>query len=357
MRLIALALSVAFSAPALGSFAEQASGPVTQAPRPVVSEILSPKAGLQTSYTGTVAARTETDLGFPLNGTLATRPVDEGDVVDAGATLAEINPQDLDADLRAAEAGVTVAAAQLNSSQDAADRATQLVAKGVDSPATAEAANSALEEAKARLAQAKAALAQAKELRGFATLVAPVAGVVTHVYVYPGAALTAGQPVVRLAATSEREVLIDLVEQGAAGLAPGAAFRVRLEAAEAISTTATLRTIDPVADAATRTRRLHLTLSADASPAFRLGALVQVEPDARTTSRLSLPTTALIDGTSSVWVVDRATNTVHRVKVEIGAPIGDRVFVTSGLSTGQEVVLKGVNSIEDGQKVGPSVTQ
>lgn len=326
-------------------------------PRPVVSEIVSPQAGLQPSYVGTVAARTETDLGFPLNGTLVERPVDEGDVVEAGATLAELNPQDLDSDVRAAEAGVTVAAAQLNSARDAANRADQLVAKGVDSPSTAESAHSTLVAAQARLAQTQAALAQAKELRGYANLTAPTAGVITHVYLQPGAALTAGQPVVRLAATGDREVVIDLSEQDAAGLSPGAEFRIRLEAAHEITSTATLRVIDPVADAATRTRRLHLTLAADAPTAFRLGALAQVEPGARTAARLSLPVTALIGGKPDVWLVDRGTNTVHRIAITTGATVGERVLVTGGVSAGQEIVVKGVNSIQDGQSVGPSVPQ
>lgn len=327
------------------------------APRPVVSEIVSPQAGLRPSYAGTVAARTETDLGFPIAGTLATRPVDEGDVVAKGATLARLDPQQLEAESRAAEAGVTVAAAQLNSAQDAADRANQLVAKGVDSPSTAEAAKSALVAAEARLAQAKASLAQAVELQGYATLAAPQDGVVTHVYVQPGAALAAGQAVVRIAATGEREVVIDLTEQDAAGLAPGAVFRVRIEAAPTIASTAALRAIDPVADPATRTRRLHLTLAPDASDAFRLGALVLVEPDAQTAAELTLPATALIGGKGAVWIVDPASRKVHRAEVKAGPEIGSRMVILSGIAPGEEVVVKGVNSIEDGQVVGPRVTE
>lgn len=349
MRYLALALLPL----ALAACKEDKPAPLP--PRPVVSEIVSPQAGLAPSYAGTVAARTETDLGFPLAGTLAARPVEEGDVVAKGATLALLDLQDLNSELRAAQAGVTVAAAQLNSAQDAADRADQLVAKGVDSPATAESAKSSLAAAQARLDQARASLAQAEEFRNFATLTAPQDGVITHVYVQPGASLSAGQSVVRLAVTGQdqREVLIDLSEQDAAGLAPGAVFRVRMEAAPQITSTATLRLIDPVVDAATRTRRLHLTLAPDASTDFRIGALVQVEPDARTAAQLTLPATALIGGKDEVWVVDRPANKVHRVAVTLGARVGERVVVASGLTAGQEVVVKGVNSIEDGQTVGP----
>jgi hypothetical protein len=40
-----------------------------------------------------------------------------------------------------------------------------------------------------------------------------------------------------------------------------------------------------------------------------------------------------------------------------GAGAGGQGVVASGLSAGEEVVLKGVNSIKDGQLVGPSVAR
>ena len=326
-------------------------------PRPVVSEVLAAHAGLQNNYAGVIAPRTQTDLAFPIAGTLAERPVEEGDVVKKGATLATLDRQKLEAQLRAAQAGVTIAVAELNSAQDVADRANALVAKGVNSAATAETARNALAAAKARVEQSKASRIQAQQLVEFATLSAPQDGVITKVYAQPGSALSAGQKVVQLAATDAREAIIDLSEQDAAGLLPGAVFRVRLEAAPEMTTTARLRRIDPVSDAATRTRRLHLTLDGVAGDAFRLGALVLVEPNAQTESRLTLPRTALIGGKPEVWVVDRKDNTVHRTPVTLSDTAGRRVVVTAGLSPGQEVVLKGVNSIKDGQVVGPSVAK
>ncbi len=326
-------------------------------PRPVVSEVISPTSGLRPSYVGTIAARVETDLGFPLSGTLAERPVREGDVVARGAVVALLDPQDIDSEVRAAEAGVTVAEAQLNSARDAEARTTELVQRGVNSEASQEAAKNVLTAATARLEQANAALIQVKNLRAFATLTAPQDGVVTHVYAQPGAALTGGQPVLRLAGTDQREAIIDLSDQDGAGLAPGAVFDLRLEAATEIAAHATLRVIDPVSDRATRTRRLHLALGDDALQAFRLGALVLVAPIAETAAQLTIPVTALIGDSSAVWVVDRSTNLVQRVAVKTGATVGERVLVKSGLAIGDEVVTKGVNSIQDGQVVGPNVSQ
>ena len=122
---------LALSGPAMAENAAEAE--TSAVPRPVVSIIINPQSGLPVTYVGTVAARIETDLGFPIAGTLAERPVAAGDTVKAGEVLARLDPEDLDADLRAAEAGVLVAEAQLRSATDARDRSQELVTRGVGS--------------------------------------------------------------------------------------------------------------------------------------------------------------------------------------------------------------------------------
>lgn len=322
--------------------------------RPVVSEIVGTQAGSRSSYIGSVVARTETDLGFPISGTLETRPVQVGDVVETGTVIAQIDPVDLDASVRAAEAGVVVAKAQLNTTRDTANRVNKLVAKGVDTVSRAQLVRSSLVAAEAALKQAQAELRQAEESRGFAELAAPHKGVVTQIYLEPGAALAAGQSVVRLATIGEREAIIDLSEQDVAALLPGAAFEVWLLAAPQVAASARLRLIDPVTDNATRTRRLHLTLDTATSAEFRLGALVQVEPAAGNQAQPSLPVSAIRDGEpAAVWIVNGEDRRVASVPVTLGRRDGVRVVITSGLQEGQEVIVKGVNSIREGQQVGP----
>lgn len=327
--------------------------------RPVVSEIVTPQSGLRQSWVGTVTARIETDLGFPGSGTLATRSASLGDVVTKNQVLAVQDPQDLDADMRTAQAGVIVAEAQANSAQNAANRVQALVERGVDSEASLQSATAQLAAADASLEQAKANLVRAEDARLKATLLAPQDGVVTQVFAEPGATLTAGAPVLQLAGTKDREILMDLAEGDVAGLSTGAMFRIRLEANLAIEATTRLTSIDPVATRETRTRQLRLALDENAPIGFRLGALVQVEPMAETAAQLSLPLTAIIAGSAppEVWRVDPNTRAANRVSVETGATAGARILVLNGLSSGDEIIVKGVNSIKDGQIVGPRVQE
>ncbi len=339
-----------------------AAGPGEGA-RPVVSEIVSPEAGTGTDYVGVVAARTEVDLGFPLIGRIATRDVDLGDRVRQGDVLARLDPEDLDSARQSAAAGVGVAEAQLRSARDAVVRTREMVRRGTDSATRRDDAERALVAAEARLDQARATLARAEDARRHGDLTAPADGVVVAVFAEPGATLAAGAPVLRLAGIEAREVILDLSETDLADLPDAARFAVRLIADPALTAEARLTRIDPVAGRSTRTRRLHLTLVAP-PPAFRLGALVRARAQHDQSAAINLPEGALIKpagGGTAVWLVRReapagagteAEGTVSLRTVVPGPAFGDRLRILDGLTPGDEVVVKGVHSLVEGQRVG-----
>lgn len=323
--------------------------------RPVVSVLVDAKAGIPLSYTGSIVAGTEVDLGFPMIGTIASRAVDVGDQVNRGDVLAQLSNEDLNSDLRSAEAGVIVARAQLRSATNARDRAKQLAERGVNSASQLEDAERALISAQARLEQAMSSRDQAKDMLDLATLEAPFDGVVTQTLAETGATLSAGQTVLRLADTGDREVVIDVTEEDAGLLNVGDRFTVRLLASETVTAEAELTRIDPVAERSTRTQRMHLAI-AEPPPAFRLGALARVEPSHGSVAQIVLPVSALMDP-PAVWVVERAGNTVTLRTVEVSEANEEFAIIASGLSTGDEVIVKGIHSLEQGQVVGPRVSQ
>lgn len=76
------------------------------------------------SYTGTLNARHETDLAFRIAGKITSRPIEVGDSVTVGQTLATLDSNDLqlsinnaDANTRAAQANAATAQAQLAAAQ------------------------------------------------------------------------------------------------------------------------------------------------------------------------------------------------------------------------------------------------
>ena len=60
--------------------------------RPVLSTVLQPAATGNTAAVGTIQPRYETNLGFRVLGRLVARPVNIGDLVAEGQTIAAVDP-------------------------------------------------------------------------------------------------------------------------------------------------------------------------------------------------------------------------------------------------------------------------
>lgn len=323
--------------------------------RPVISEIAAPRGGLASAWVGNVAAASEIDLGFLRLGTLAERVADVGDVVITGEVLARLDAWDIEADVRAAEAGVQIAAANLQTARDTEDRIRVLVERGVDTASSAETAANNLAAARAATEQARARLAQAEDGRAQAALRAPLDGIVTAVLAEPGAALDAGQPVLRLAAREGREAVIALSEEDAGAAVIGARYLVRLVSNPDVQAHAVLDRIDPVSARATRSRAAHLRLDGDLTN-FRLGALVGVTHAGQNgREAITLPLTALIREAEApaVWKIAGPGRTLVRTAITLGPQAGGRVVVLAGIAEGDEVLTRGVNWVQEGQAVGP----
>ncbi|MBA4490761.1 efflux RND transporter periplasmic adaptor subunit [Paracoccus sp. S1E-3] len=326
-------------------------------PRPVVSVVLADMPSVLRSFPGVVVAGTEVQLGFQTLGRLSARPVDVGDHVLEGALLAEQTPDDLQANVRAARSAVDAAEVTLETARATAERTRDLAARNVATRAQLEQAERGLKSAEAGLAQAQSELARAADAEGFARLVAPFDGVVSAVMENPGAVVGSGTPVLTLSDVNTREAVIDLPEAVVSTMPVGTLVDIWLESDEATRTPGRVSRIEPLADAATRTRRLHLAM--DNPTDFRLGALIRAQHGGPRSNFLILPEVA-IAGTKdapAVWIVDRegVAATVSLRAVTLGVRLNGLVEVSGGLSAGEEVVIRGVHSLTEGQAVGERV--
>jgi len=328
-------------------------------PRPVVSIRVEDDMAALPSTPGVIAARIEVALGFQTLGRVTARNVDVGDMVRQGELLATLNPEDLQGEVRAAQAAVDAAQVELRTAQATAERTQALAGRNVASAAQLEQAERALAAAQAAEQQARSELIRARDAEGFAEMRAPFDGVISAVLVNAGAVVSAGEPVLQLSAQEGIEVVIDLPDTVLSRVGYGDPYEVWSESELGRLVPATVSQIEPVADAATRTRRIHLALGKEAD--FRLGALVRARPAGTGAARMVLPQAAMVerDGAEHVWVIrrdgDQGTATLRRIETQ-GPPIGGQVAVASGLAPGEEVVIRGIHSLSEGQSVGPGVT-
>lgn len=321
--------------------------------RPVLSVVVQPQVeALLGRFAGVIEARYESTLGFRVGGRIARRWLDVGAQVRPGDTLATLDPTDQQNQLRAAEGDLARVQAQWINAQADARRQQQLYDRGVGAQAQLDIAQTNLKTAGASLEQARSSVNQARDQLGYSTLRSDHGAVITRWQAEAGQTVTAGQAVVTLARPDVKEAVIDLPIGIAEQLNPDLTFIVASQLDPALSTTATLRELEPRADATTRTRRARLTL-ASTPAAFHLGTAISVTLSSQVTPRSELPATALLEreGKTQVWVIDPQQKTVALRDVTLIDRTRDSIVVSAGVQPAERVVIAGVNSLKPGQKV------
>ena len=321
--------------------------------RPVRAVTVSPQlAATAAELAGEVRPRIEARVGFQVAGRIARRLVEVGQTVQAGQVLATLDPSDYQLGLAAARAQVS--AAQVDRDQQRIDykRFEELSRQGFISGADLERRKANLDAAEARYSQAAAQADVSGNQAAYSTLRAPAPGVVTGLDAEAGQVVTAGQSVVRIARTEEREVAVSIPEGQLETLRRITDVRVRLWASDQ-TLHGRVREIAPMADPSTRTYPARVTL-VDAPSSVALGMSATVLFDTPLASSvIALPLQALFkDGDSTfVWVLDRREMTVRRSPITLANVAGNDVVVASGVAPGDTVVTAGVHLLKPGQKV------
>ncbi|WP_150119010.1 efflux RND transporter periplasmic adaptor subunit [Massilia sp. NR 4-1] len=320
--------------------------------RPVRAIVLhSSDVDVNAEFSGEVRPRVESRLGFRVGGKIISRKVDVGTPVKRGQVLMQLDPQDLKlaqtqalASLRAAETNRDFALAELKRYQE-------LREKNFVSQAILDSKSSAYKAAEATVDSSKAVLAGQANQTGYSTLEADIDGVVTAVDAEVGQVVAPGTPVVRVAKSGEKEIVIGVPEDKVDVLRKIEDVQVRLWANPNETAPGKIREVSPIADSATRTYTFKVTIPPSMADA-KLGMTAVVQFASKTAApQIKVPLTALFHEKSatSVWVVENGA--VKLVPVTVGGAAGNELVLNSGVKAGQQVVTAGVHLLKPGQKV------
>ncbi|RWA60382.1 efflux RND transporter periplasmic adaptor subunit [Mesorhizobium sp.] len=303
---------------------------------------------------GEIRPRLESDLGFRVSGKLVERIAEIGSKVKKGEVLARIDDQDYRNRLASAEADVAAAQAVLVEARAAEARIGALLAKGFTTRANYDATLKNLRSAQAKLKSANIAFEMAKDQLSDTELRAEFDGIVTATGAEAGQSVNVGQMVVRVADPESRDAVFSIAEAAFAN-APGTRrppqVTVSLLSNPAITALGTIREIAPMADAATRTFQVKVSLE-NAPDEMRFGASVAGRAEMASAPVTVLPGSALFDqnGKPAVWVVT-SSSAVELRPVSVARYETDRVVVSDGLAKGDLVVTAGVNRLREHEKV------
>ncbi|MET2828052.1 efflux RND transporter periplasmic adaptor subunit [Mesorhizobium shangrilense] len=321
--------------------------------RPVkVVEIAQAHDTRQLSYSGSVRARTEMNLGFRVNGKITERLVDIGQRVVPGDVLARIDATDYQLSVKSAEANLNAAERQVETADLARHRAEQLFSKNFAPKSQLDQATLSYDQAVATRDSARSSLDQAKNQVGYTDLKADRNGIVTAVAADVGQVVGTGTPVVTVAVDGEKEVLIAVPEMEIAEFKPGKIVKAAFWSDSALALDGKVREVAGSADQQSRTFAVRVSLPNDAR--VLLGMTANIEASATNERQLvSIPLSALAqkDSQPIVWTVDRGADTVHARPVKVAEFAADGVRVAEGLKPGDVVVAAGTQFMTENLKV------
>lgn len=321
--------------------------------RPVkVVEIAAIDTSRTLSYSGTVRARTEMNLGFRVNGKITERLVDIGQRVKSGDLLARIDPSDYELALTSAKASLDATERQVETTELARIRAEQLFAKNVSPKSQLEQATLGYNQAVATRDSARSALDQAKNQVSYTNLKSDQNGIVTAINADIGQVVGSGTPVISVAVDGEKEVLVAIPETDVAQFKPGKMVAVGFWSDAALMLQGKVREVAGSAEPQSRTFAVRISLPND--PNVLLGMTAGILAAAADTQQLvSIPLSALAkkDEQPIVWTVDRTAGTVNSRPVTVADFTTDGVRISEGLQPGDVVVAAGTQFMTEGLKV------
>lgn len=348
--------------------ASDAAGPTVEARRLTQVGIVTLRAqdvALETELPGRAAAYETSEVRPQVSGIIQKRSFAEGQTVERGETLYEIDPRLHRATLAQARADLDGAEATEVLARERAKRFEALAAEGLATALELAEHVAAAGQAAARVEQARAAVESARINLGFTRVSAPIGGRIGRSLVTTGALVTAGQPGPLTTIHRLDPIFVDLQQSSAelielrralaeAGAStPTTDVRLRLEDGSMFAQTGTLQfseaMVDPDTGSVTLRARFpnpeHVLL-----PGMYVRAVV--EQGERKNAILAPQRGVTRDnrGMPMAWVVG-ADDLVERRELVISRAVGDAWLVESGLGDGDRLVVEGSAKVKPGEPV------
>ncbi len=331
------------------SACEQPPQAIVTDSRPVKTIVIGGDVNGDTrTFPAVIDAIQKADISFRVSGKVQKVLVKEGDKVNKGQLLAELDPTDFNIILNDRQASFDTAKANY-------DRAKTLVKKGVISKVDHDKIRAEFYSAQSRLNEAK------QDLR-YTKLKANFSGQIAKRYVENFEEVLGSQKVFSLEDNSALKLIIDVPENLMIAVdktnKKERSLYAQFDSIKNQKFPLKFREASTKADPNTKTFKITLTMSASKKHNILPGMTATVVAELFSTetssnSAVTVPVSAVVADTEkkpTVWLVDEETMTVHPKSVIPGLMVGD-IMQVIGLTAGDRVVVAGAAFLRKGMKV------
>lgn len=299
--------------------------------------------GAVLQFPGRVVASDDASLSFKVAGTIARIYKEEGERVQAGQLVAELDATDYKVQLAATEAEYARVKAET-------DRITALYNEGAATASNYDKARFGLQQIEAKLKNHRDQLAYCK-------LYAPFTGAVQTRFFHEGENIAAGMPVLSLVSSANPEIEINLPASSYLRRGSFVHYSAQFNVLPGVVIPLKLISVMPKANA-NQLYTMRLKIEGDTKGiAPGMSAWVSImAADSASNADVRVPATALVDdkGTTFVYLYDAQSQTVRRCRVKVMRLHTDGTAEVEGaLAPGHIVVSTGANHIKTGDRVTP----
>ncbi|QJD96246.1 efflux RND transporter periplasmic adaptor subunit [Mucilaginibacter robiniae] len=345
--------------------------PAAQAPPPPSLPVASVTSATQTTYQeypASIEGAVNVEIRPQVSGALDKVFVDEGALVSAGQPIFKINEQPYRAALNNALASLHAAEAAKGNAQLEIDKLTPLVANKVVSDYQLKTAKSTFQVAQANIESARANVATARINLGYTLIKAPVSGYIGRLLKKQGSLVTPqdAQVLTQLSDVHDVHVYFSLGEKDFVNFKeeyPGATLKEKLKHLPAVdlllsdgTTYAKQGRIDIIDGQFDKTTGAITVRASFANPngLLRSGNTGKIRLSLQHTNALIVPESATIEMQDKVFVFTLAdSNKVKKVPITIAGKSGSNYLVTEGIKAGDQIVLSGVDHLQEGVVIHP----
>lgn len=353
--------------------------------------VAAAKAGKDLStmvWQGAVEALSSVDVVPNSNGKILEIPVKEGDHVNPGDVLFQVDDQDAKLQLEQAKAGYQAAEAAFknaekasqqntsvrpaeiafNTARDNFNRMEALYGGGAVSQAEYEGAKAQMDTAsaqlqaarngqagnyditKAQMESAKASLDIVQKKYDDCRVTAPISGMVTNVYVEVGQMVSPQVKAMTVIDDSGIKVKIQVADMDIDQLKTGMPMKVSLQSLGE-SCQGTVTEMSAVSNASTGMFTVTVQLE-EAGKVSYIGLTADLRvSDSKENSSVYIPAKCIQSDDSGTFVYKVSNGTVVKTAITQGKKKNAYYEVAQGLSEGDEVVMQSSSPLEDGKKV------
>jgi membrane fusion protein (multidrug efflux system) len=351
-----------------GCSSAPAAAPAPPPPALPVQTVAASTVTTYQEYPAAIEGTVNVEIRPQVSGALDKVFVDEGAFVSAGQPIFKINDQPYRAALNNALASLHAAEAAQGNAQLEVEKLTPLVANKVVSDYQLKTAKAAAQIAKANIESAKANVSTAQINLGYTTIKAPVSGYIGRLLKKQGSLVSPQdvEALTQLSDVHDVHVYFSLGEKDFVGFKDqytGLTLKDKIKHLPAVTLlladnseythTGKIDMIDGQFDKTTGAITVRATFP-NAQGLIRSGNTGKIRLSLVHADALTVPESATLEMQDKIFVFALAdSNKVKKVPITIGGKNGADYIVKDGLKAGDQIVLSGIDHLQEGTKIAP----